>query len=964
MTPERWQQITGIFNAALARNEAERSAFVVARCGDDADLRSEVEAMLAGHHAAGTFGDAPAFAASGMFTSASSVTRRALAPGSRVGAYEIVSLLGAGGMGEVYRARDPRLRREIAIKVISPSFATDPERLKRFKQEALAAAALNHPNIVAVYDVGGDDETPYLVTELVDGESLRRRLGGGPLPVAQAVAFGVQIAQGVAAAHEKGILHRDLKPENILVDRDGRLKIVDFGLAKLLEFEGTRREGETVTRRAATELGRVMGTVGYMAPEQACGDTVDQRADIFAIGAILFEMLGRRRAFQGTTTAEIVTVILRDDPPDLRTLNPLVPPALARLVAHSLEKQASRRFQNARDLAFALETIGGLQSGDLIAGAAPLSRRRWSIWHTASAISAAAALVAAGALGPMLIEPVERAATTIRTHRLTDSRGLEGVPAISPDGKSVAFVTYAGGKAQIFVRLVTRGTPLRLTQDTEADHLYPRWSPDSASIIYYRTPTAGESTGSIWEIPALGGGPRRIASGTGGADISHDGQRLVFPRFVDGRMQLATSNRDGADAKVVTDLEPGFYYLTPRWSLDDRKVAYVRGRANTFEIFVVSLDRGVSLQITNHGARLDGLAWAANGDDIVFSSSHGSTIWYLPAMNLWTVRADGSGLRQLTFGEASYTYPDTTSSGTVVVERVQRQYDIWRYPIDRSPIENVNAGTRLTHQTSAVHTPSAAPGDREVVYVSDTGSHANLWVMNLETRQSRQITYETDPIARVGLPLWSPDGKQIAYFMSRGMSWNYFLVRPDGSERRTVAHNAAWATWSPDGQWLYFSDYPEGTNLRKVRISGGAPEIVRSDNATRVAIAPDSPTLYYAIELPVITGGSDLEIRVARPENASSRVLARIAADRAGAGGGFQPVVSPDGKWLALALVDGITTNLWAMSTSTGQLRQLTDFGERPTIITRRVSWSADGQSIFAALGEAESDILLLEGLR
>jgi Tol biopolymer transport system component len=250
------------------------------------------------------------------------------------------------------------------------------------------------------------------------------------------------------------------------------------------------------------------------------------------------------------------------------------------------------------------------------------------------------------------------------------------------------------------------------------------------------------------------------------------------------------------------------------------------------------------------------------------------------------------------------------------------------------------------------------------VYVSDSGGHANLWVMNLATRELRQITYENDPALRVGLPLWSPDGKHIAYFTSLGSSWNYFLIRPDGSDRRVLARGAGWATWSPDGQWLYFSDYPIGTNLRKVPATGGSPVVVRSDNASRVALAPDGGALYYAIELPVVSGGSDLEIRVAQPEDAPSRVLTRIPARRAAPGGGFQPVISPDGQWLALALLDGVTSNLWALSTSTGQLRQLTDFGDQPTFITRRVSWSSDGRFIFAAVGEGDSDVVLLDGLK
>jgi Tol biopolymer transport system component len=263
-----------------------------------------------------------------------------------------------------------------------------------------------------------------------------------------------------------------------------------------------------------------------------------------------------------------------------------------------------------------------------------------------------------------------------------------------------------------------------------------------------------------------------------------------------------------------------------------------------------------------------------------------------------------------------------------------------------------------------------APHGREIVYLSDSGNHANLWIMDLDTRQSRQVTYETDPNARVGLPLWSPDGAHIAYYMAAGESRGagMFLVRPDGSESRLLARDSAWAAWSPDGQWLYYSDFPVGTHLRKVRVTGGEPELVRSDSAERVAIAADG-SLYFVVELPIVSGGADLEVRVAQPETAEeSRVLARIPPERAahGPGGGFQPVLTPDGRALVFALQDGIrsnTANLWSLSTSTGEWRQLTDFGSQPTTIIRRVSWSADGRFVFAAIGHFDSDVVLIRGL-
>lgn len=485
-------------------------------------------------------------------------------------------------MGEVYRARDPRLRRDVAIKLISGRFATDPERLRRFEQESLAAAGLNHRHIVAVYDVGVDDGSPYLVTELVEGESLRRRLAAGAVPVETAIQFGLQLTEGVAAAHEKGIAHRDLKPDNVIVSRDDQLKIVDFGLAKLFELEATPpgHDGTTMTR--LTEPGLVMGTPGYMAPEQARGEPADHRADIFAIGALLYEMLSGRSPFQRQTTPETLTAVLRVDPPDLRTLNRGVSPALARVVAHCLKKQPSQRFQSARDLGFALETIANLEDPVAETGDDAPARRPPVLRYVAFAMGAAA-LVFGGFMLRGSIRPSEPVRQEIRNYRVTDARGVEDHPAISPDGRSVAFVADVGGRKQILVRLVDRGTSLQITSDA-ADHLYPRWSPDSTSLLYYRAPDEGESAGSIWEVPALGGSARRLASSVGGGDISHDGRRLVFPRLDDGRMQLAISARDGSGIEVLTELEPVYYYLNVRWSFDDRFVAFLRGLNNSWEI--------------------------------------------------------------------------------------------------------------------------------------------------------------------------------------------------------------------------------------------------------------------------------------------------------------------------------------------------------------------------------------------
>ena len=368
MTPERWEQIHDVLQKALELAPGERSAFLAQACSSDQSLRQEVDTLLA---------SSDDVRSSYLQSSAPRVT---LTAGTKLGEYEVKSLLGSGGMGEVYRARDARLGRDVAIKILPLLFSSDSDRLRRFEQEARAAAALSHPNILAVYQMGTYEGAPYLVSELLEGETLREPMKRGRLSVRRAIDYGVQIARGLAAAHEKGIVHRDLKPENLFVTKDGRVKILDFGLAKLTQPQSSS-EHSALTLTEGTEAGVVMGTVGYMSPEQVRGQTVDYRADIFAFGAILYEMLVGKRAFQKPTSPETMTAILNEDPPGISEVTPNLPPSLQRVVHRCLEKNPEQRFQSASDLAFALDALSdsGPSSSANAANVATGAKRRWKI---------------------------------------------------------------------------------------------------------------------------------------------------------------------------------------------------------------------------------------------------------------------------------------------------------------------------------------------------------------------------------------------------------------------------------------------------------------------------------------------------------------------------------------------------------------------------------------------------------
>src|SRR6266849_1348312 len=366
-----------------------------------------------------------------------------LSSGTKLGPYEVQSPLGAGGMGEVYRALDTRLDRTVAVKILPAAFARDPERLRRFQQEAQAVAALNHPNILAVHDLGDHDGAPYMVTEFLEGETLRERMLPGPLPVRKATEYAIQIARGLAAAHDKGIVHRDLKPENIFVTRDGRVKILDFGLAKLTPSGAANPDAATLASQ--TEAGVVMGTVGYMSPEQVKGLAADHRSDLFSFGAILYEMLSGKRAFHGDSSVETMSAILKQDPPELTETARLVPPALERTVRHCLGKNPEERFQSARDVAFNLANLSEL-SGSSTAIAATKGHRPW--FGVAALVSS---LVVILLLAGYWLLTRNRPATPIVFHRLTYELGTLSSARFSPDGHTVVYsAAWEGHPQQIF----------------------------------------------------------------------------------------------------------------------------------------------------------------------------------------------------------------------------------------------------------------------------------------------------------------------------------------------------------------------------------------------------------------------------------------------------------------------------------------------------------------------------------
>ncbi|MFZ0938230.1 MAG: serine/threonine-protein kinase, partial [Candidatus Sulfotelmatobacter sp.] len=453
-----------------------------------------------------------------------------LTSGTKLGPYEIVTLLGAGGMGEVYRARDSRLKREVAIKVLPQALSLDADRLRRFEQEALATAALNHPNILAVFDIGTSEGSPYVVSELLDGETLRERLRGGPVVVRKALDYALQIAHGLAAAHEKGIIHRDLKPENLFLTKDGRVKILDFGLAKLTQPDPTKAGAHTAlpTMTQATEAGMVMGTAGYMSPEQVRGAAVDPRSDIFSFGAILYEMISGKRAFHRETAADTMSAILKEDPPDLSETNRNVSPALERIVQHCLEKNPEQRFHSASDIAFDLEHLTGV-SGTSVRMAAVASAPPRSKMLLPIAGAAALALAMLG-LGWWLGRGSGRAPQA-EYKQITFRTGSMGNARFTPDGSIVYSAAWDGGESELYMaRTDDPGSRELGLKDAEllAISKNGELAVRLNSVIF---PGYARS-GTLARVPLSGGTPREVLDNVQDADWDATGENMAVVRYV------------------------------------------------------------------------------------------------------------------------------------------------------------------------------------------------------------------------------------------------------------------------------------------------------------------------------------------------------------------------------------------------------------------------------------------------
>jgi Tol biopolymer transport system component len=625
-----------------------------------------------------------------------------LSAGARLGPYEIVTPLGAGGMGEVYRAKDPRLGRDVAIKVLPTSFSNDSDRLRRFEQEARAAGLLNHPNITAVYDIGSHDGAPYVVSELLEGQTLRAELAGDRLSPRKAIDYAIQLAHGLAAAHEKGIVHRDLKPENVFVTKDGRVKILDFGLAKLTHAEEGSSAGQTnlPTGTAGTEPGVVLGTMGYMAPEQVRGRPADARSDIFAFGAILYEMLSGKRAFHGDSAADTMSAILREDPPDLSVTNQNVSPGLERILRHCLEKNPEQRFQSARDLAFDLEALSGLSTPTTRIAPSVAQRPRRKLLIGAAVLALFAAILGAYTLGRRA--QAGRTAQTRRFRQLTFSQQPVFNARFTPDGRSTIYSAAAAGNApQLFsLRSDTPGATARGMANVQLLSVSSRG--ELAVLTNPRFIGHSFFGGTLARMP-LDGAPREVLEGVREADWSPDGSGLAIIRDVGGKDRL-----EYPIGKVLAST--GGYLSNPRFSPKGDRIAFFEHPFRWDDrggIAVVDLAGNKKVLSDGYWGE-EGIAWSPSGDEVFFSAGASNDDFVVFAV-------DQSGRRRTAL----------ESAGGITIQDVRA--DGWLATRDDIVKELLFEGPGLSSPRDLSYLdyssrPSLSPDGKTVLFAEDSGS--------------------------------------------------------------------------------------------------------------------------------------------------------------------------------------------------------------------------------------------------
>ena len=825
--------------------------------------------------------------------------------GQTLSHYKILEKLGSGGMGEVYVAEDTKLSRKVALKIIRPETASHPERRMRFEREAKAVAALNHPHIVTIYSVEEAEGVHFITMELVRGKTLTELIPKKGLPLNKFLEIGIPLADAVSAAHEQGIIHRDLKPDNLMVSDEGRLKILDFGLAKLKQEFAEAGISELPTQ-SPTQEGRILGTVAYMSPEQAEGKTVDHRSDMFSIGIILYEMATGQRPFKGDTTASMLSSILRDAPRSVTDVNPVVPRDLGKIIRRCMVKDLERRYQTAKDLRNELEEVKqDVDSGEVLEGAgqvivAPTTGGKKLLFAVVAAVLAAVSVTY------ILVRPAPEAEETpsapiaSASTRLTSTFGLENFPSLSPGGEIFIYSRWAPGNSDIYRQRVGGETAFNLTEDSAAHEYSPAFSPDGKQIVF-RSEREG---GGIFIMGATGESVKRLTDFGYNPAWSPDGKEIVFATDAvwgdpgargDLNSQLWILNIASGEKRHIAVADA----VQPSWSPHGHRIAFWAAALKdpTRDIWTLPANGGESVRVTDDIHMDWNPTWSPDGKYLYFSSDRGGS------MNLWRVPIEEESGKALgppeavtTGGAARRGHLSFSKDGRRIayVEDVSSS-NIWKVALDPVTATITGEPIQITRTSRGESSPVPSPDGKWLAYYLSR-EQEDIFVMRTDGSGLRQLT---DDAYYDRVPEWSPDGKNIAFYSNRSGNYEIWSINPDGSELKQLtftAEDAIYPAWSPDGSQMAYYNGIDG--------------------------------LFYIFNL---TEPWDEQTPIPLPplEDGQQRFS-------------DEPAWSPDGRWLAGNTSVGIVI----YSLESQQYRSLSDFGGEPV-------WLADSRRLlFSNWGE------------
>ena len=972
--PTRWQLIEDIFHTALKRAPHDRARFLQHVCQEDETLRRQVESLLAAEGQKGDFLDSEAI----RDTAKILVERGAFSlVGNQVAHYQVLSLLGAGGMGEVYLAKDTKLSRKVALKLLPAQFGQDQERVRRFEREARAASALNHPNIITIYEIGESDDLHFIVTEYVEGHTLRQLMATARMPAEQTIDILKQIARALAAAHQADILHRDIKPENVMVRPDGLVKVLDFGLARISKRVAPSLDSQTLAQdRTLTIPGAVMGTIGYMSPEQARGLTLDTRTDIFSLGVIFYELLSGHVPFSGATPSDVIAAILTIDPPPLT----LFPPALQHVVSRALSKEREHRYQTSGELLADLEKLSRdwepVRTTDQVTSATDdrehnpasdeaitqrlfaarthshkLARYKRPALSVLLAVLVAVGLAYAGKEFVRKFRPLPF--QTITATSLTHAGRALNV-SLSPDEKYVAYVTKENGLFSLSVRQIATGSVIQFLPPGKPELGDLAFSQDS-NYLYY------EAAGVLYRAPSLGGAATQVLAGIASRwALAPNEKRLVYVRTnaAQGESALMISNLDGSDERKLATRKLSAHFYRLAWSPDSQVIAFVDRESPDLgfdTVRTISIADGTEKLITpRRWSRIRDIAWlpAEQGWLISASDQRVGRIWHLPK--------GGGEARQITFDASHYDKISLVATGKSLAAITNDASDsLWV-----SPTGDASQARRLMTGRNDFYDVRWTP-DGKLIFTNHWGTGANEMIhrviitMNADGSDLKQLTAGTRAHNQ---PLVSPDGRYIVSTRDARPERlsNLWRFNADGSKpvQLTYGDTDHRPSWSLDSRWVVYlsTDRASKGTVWRVSAEGGTPEQLTTVNSGAPVVSPDGQWIACALK-----EAEDKPWRLALIPfvgGPPTRTFELPAELHRNAIAGMRWM--PDGRALAYRKITDGAVNLWRQPIDGGTPTPITDF---KTDGLRGFDWSRDGKLVFDQ-AELMGYVVLLRDLK